>query len=111
MQEQATHLKFYVTLLAKQFKSESDRPNDSIMSEKEVDKKTCVYEAGVITVNFLMKSFIKCQICETEVQAFSKIGLQYGKIFIFRITWSKAVPRGRNGKIEIYISPCRISLK
>lgn len=39
-----------------------------------------------------MKSFIKCQICGTKVQAFGKIGPQYEKFFIFRITWNKEVP-------------------
>lgn len=42
-------------------------------------------------MNFFMKSFIKCQICGTKVQAFGKIGLQYGNVFIFRITWNKEV--------------------
>lgn len=50
MTDQATHLKIYRH--SWQNKSESDRPNDRIMAEKELDKKMCVYEAGVITELF-----------------------------------------------------------
>lgn len=47
---------------------------------------------GVVNMNCFMKSFIKWWICETKVQAFGKIAVQYEKYFIFRITWNKVPP-------------------